>query len=116
MNRRTMTTKWRTAVALAALLALGDVGGIARAAERSEDQKDTAALANMKMTLPQAIATAEQQVGGKAVGADVMGENGATRIAVEVAGPAGVKTVLVDAQSGKVTATHDGGGDSEDND
>ncbi len=103
-------------LALAGLLAFGAVGSIARAAERNQDQADVAALASMKVTLPQAIATAEQQAGGKAVGADVVQENGATSIAVEVAGQSGVKTVLIDAQSGKVTATHNGGQDHEDND
>lgn len=116
MNIETMMTKRRAAMALAALLALGAAGGIAHASERSEDQTDVAALASMKVTLSQAIATAEQQAGGKAVGADVIQENGATRIAVEVAGQGSVKTVLIDAQSGKVTAAHEGGQDGEDDD
>lgn len=102
--------------ALAALLAAGAAGGIAFAKDTDQDARDTAALAGMKVTLPQAIATAEQQAGGRAVGADVSQERGATRIAVEVAGPGGVKTVLVDAQTGQVTATRDGGQDGEDND
>lgn len=103
-------------IALAALLGLGAAGGVAHASDRDQDQRDTAALAHMKVTLTQAIAAAEQQMGGKAVGADVVQEDGATRIAVELAGQQGVKTALVDAQSGKVTATHDGGQDHEDND
>ena len=104
--------------ALAGLLAVGAAGGIANAKDQDHDQdgRDTAALAGMKVTLAQAIATAEQQAGGRAVGADVSREKGATRIAVEVAGPQGVKTVLVDPQTGQVTATHDGGQDDEDND
>ena len=35
---------------------------------------------------------------------------------VEVAGPGGIKTVLVDAQTGKVTATNASSADREDND
>ena len=101
---------------LATLLALGAAGGIAYAADHKQDQRDIAALANMKVTLTQAITTAELQVGGKAVGADVSQEKGVTQIAVEVVGQQGVKTVLVDAQSGKVTATRDAGQDREDND
>jgi uncharacterized membrane protein YkoI len=99
---------------LAALLAVG----VAHAKDRDHEQeaRDTAALATMKVTLQQAIGTAEQQTGSRAMGADVSQERGATRIAVEVAGPQGVKTVLVDAQTGQVTATHDGGRDDEDND
>jgi len=77
---------------------------------------DAAALAGMKVTLTQAITMAEQQGGGRAIGADVSQENGAIRIAVEVAGPQGVKTVLVDAQTGQVNATRDGDQDGEDND
>jgi uncharacterized membrane protein YkoI len=99
------------------LLAVG-AGGIAQAKDRDREQdaRDAAALAGMKVTLQQAITTAEQQAGGRAVGADVSQERGVPRIAVEVAGPQGVKTVLVDAQSGHVTATHDGGQDGEDED
>lgn len=111
-----MNAKKIALAAFATLLTLGTVGGIAHAADRNQDQRDTTALGNMKVTLQQAIATAEQQTGGRAVGADVSQENGATRIAVEVVGQAGVKTVLVDGQSGKVTATHDAGQDHEDND
>ena len=37
-------------------------------------------------------------------------------VAVEVVGPQGVKTVLVDAQISQVTATYDGGQDGGDND
>ena len=111
-----MNAKKIALAAFATLLTLGTAGEIAHAADRDQDQRDTAALANMKVTLQQAIATAEQQAGGRAVGADVSQENGATRIAVEVAGQAGVKTVLIDGQSGKVTATHDAGQDHEDND
>lgn len=111
-----MNTERIVPLALAALLAAGAVGGVARAEDRdrNEDRRDAAALAGMKVTLQQAIATAEQQAGGRAVGADVSREQGATRIAVEIAGPQGVKTVLVDAQTGQVTAAHNGGRDGED--
>lgn len=111
-----MNTERIVPLALAALLAAGAVGGVARAEDRdrNEDRRDAAALAGIKVTLQQAIATAEQQAGGRAVGADVSREQGATRIAVEIAGPQGVKTVLVDAQTGQVTAAHDGGRDGED--
>lgn len=113
-----MTISPIVAPALAALVLVSTTIGFAQAQDRenNQDRRDTAALATMKVTLPQAIATAEQQVGGQAVGADVSQERGTVRIAVEVAGPQGVKTVLVDAQTGQVTATHSGGQDGEDND
>ena len=111
-----MNTKRITTFALATLLAMGTAGGIAHAKDNDRDGQDAAALAGMKVTLSQAIAMAEGQAGGRAVGADVSQEGGATRIAVEVVGPQGVKTVMVDGATGQVTATRDGGGDSEDND
>lgn len=103
-------------VALAAVVITGAAGGLAFAKERGDAGNDAAALASTKVTLQQAIATAEQQAGGRAVSADIKQERGAARIEVEVAGPQGVKTVLVDAQSGQVTATHAGDQDNEDQD
>lgn len=101
-------------VALAATVITVAAGSLASSKERGEAGHDAAALVNAKVTLQQAIATAEQQAGGKAVGAGVDNENGIVRIAVEVAGSQGMRTVLVDPQSGQVTATHDG--DREEND
>ena len=94
-----MNTKRIATFAVAALLAGAVGGGVAYAKDRDgeQDGRDVAALASMTVTLPQAIATAEQQTGGRAIGADVTQEHGATNIAVEIAGPQGVKTVLVDA-------------------
>lgn len=103
-------------IALAALVATGAAGGLAFAKERGDVGNDAAALANTKVTLQQAIATAEQQAGGRAVSADIGQERGATRIEVEVVGPQGVKTVMVDAQTGQVTATRDGDQDENEND
>lgn len=113
-----MNIKRIAAFTLAALLAVGAIGGLALAKDRAHDQdkRDVTALAGMKVTLAQAIATAEQQVGGQAVGADVSQEKGATRISVEVSGPHGMRTVMLDGQTGQVTATHDGGQDSGDDD
>ncbi len=108
-----MSIKRTLPIALAAVAA---IGGGAWAQGRGEDSRDAAALAGMRVTLQQAIATAEGQAGGRAVGADVSQQGGATRISVEVAGPQGVKTVMVDGATGQVTATRDSGGDNEDND
>ena len=110
----TMKTIHAVPLALAALLALGAVDGIAHAAERNQDQADIAALASHEGHAAAGDRDGRAAGRGKAVSADVVQESGATRIAVEVGGQGGVKTVLVDAQSGKVTATHDGGQDRED--
>lgn len=102
-------------IALAALIATGAAGSGAYAKEHGDEGQNAQALANSKVTLSQAIATAEQQAGGRAVGAGVDDENGTVRIAVEVASNQGVKTVLIDPQSGQVTGTK-ADDDSEEND
>lgn len=95
-------------MALVGLLASGAGAGTAFAASNDEANEATA-LQNAKVTLPQAIATAEQQTGGKAFDAGVDSKNGQTRIAVETNGTKGFQTVIVDAQSGQVVGTHAGG-------
>jgi len=95
-----------THAALAGLLIAGTLAGTALAAGSDENQEATA-LQNAKVTLTQAIATAEQQTGGKAFDAGVDIKDAQTRIAVETNGPKGVQTVTVDAQSGHV-GTHAG--------
>ncbi len=111
-----MNKKHFIPIALAALLATGAASGIALAAENGHKENDAAMLASAKVTLQQAITTAEQQAGGRAVSADLKQEKGVARIEVEVAGPQGAKTVLVDAQNGQVTATHAADQADEDND
>ena len=108
-----IASKYIASLALAAVLAFGTA---AHAKTGDQDSRDIAALDGMKITLQQAIVTAEQQAGGRAVSADVKQENGGTRIAVEVVGTGGVKTVLVDARSGAVTAAHGADGDDDDDD
>ena len=102
--------------ALAAIIITGAAGGFAFAKERGHADPDAAALANMTVTLQEAIATAERQANGRAVSADIQQEHGAAQIEVEVVGPQGAKTVLVDAKSGQVTATRAGGQDDDDQD
>jgi uncharacterized membrane protein YkoI len=102
-----MNTKLTTALALAGLLAAGTLGA-AHAAGQDEDQEATA-LQGAKVSLIQAITTAEQQTGGQAFDAGVDKKGGQTRIAVETNGPKGVQTVTIDAQSGQVVGTHAGG-------
>lgn len=101
-------------IALAVLVATGTAGGFAIAQERGQPGRNEASLTTTAVTLQQAIATAEQQAGGRAVSADIERERGATQIEVKVAGPQSVKTVVVDAQSGQVTATRAGDQDDQD--
>jgi len=103
-----MNTKTLATLAIAGLLSTGALAGTALAAGNDEAQEATA-LQGAKITLPQAIATAEQQTGGKAFDAGVDIDHGATRIAVETNGPKGVQTVTVDPQSGQVVGVHAGG-------
>lgn len=100
-----MNTRRIPALALAGLLA---IGGTAFAAKQ-ENNTEAAAMRDAKVSLSQAIGTAEQQTGGHAYDAGVHVKGGRTRIAVETEGPRGIVTVTVDAQSGAVIGTHAGG-------
>jgi uncharacterized membrane protein YkoI len=102
-----MNTKRIVILVAAGLIATGAGGSLAYAEEHG-DHSGAQAVANSRISLSQAIATAEQQAGGKAVGAGVDNENGTVRIAVDVASGQGVKTVLVDPQTGQVTGTKAG--------
>ena len=73
------------------------------------ETKEETALQGTRITLPDAIATAERQTGGKAYDAGVDADHGAPRIVVETNGPKGVQTVVVDAGSGQVIGGHAGG-------
>ena len=101
-----MHTKQIATFTLAALLATGGLAGVALAS--SNENGEAAALQGAKISLMQAIATAEQQTGGKAFDAGVDNEHGNVRIAVETNGPKGVQTVFVDPQSGQVIGAHAG--------
>ncbi len=103
-----MNTKLIATLALAGLLATGAIAGTAVAAGDDVDREATA-LQGAKISLTQAIATAEQQTGGKAFDAGVDTKGGQTHIVVETNGPKGVQTVSVDAQSGQVVGSHAGG-------
>ncbi len=112
-----MNTRKFAPLAFAVILATGAASTAALAKGGHEESQDAAALANAKVTLSQAIATAEQQAGGKAISAGVDNENGTVRIAVDVASNQGVKTVLVDPQTGQATGTKPAGdGDHEEAD
>jgi type II secretory pathway pseudopilin PulG len=78
-------------------------------AASSDEGREATALQGAKVTLLQAISTAEQQTGGKAFDAGVGFKDGKPQIVVETNGPKGVQTVTVDPQSGQIIGTHAGG-------
>jgi uncharacterized membrane protein YkoI len=79
--------------------------GVAMAKENESKTNEMAIMANAKVTMAQAIATAESQVGGKAVGAGIEDQNGAVAFEVEVLKDGQKHRVLVDTQSGQVVKT-----------
>ncbi len=103
MIRRKLLT-----AALAGVIASGAIGGSVAAYARDNEQAtdDAAIMANAKVTMAQAIATAEQQVGGRAVGTGIEDQDGTVYIEVQVALKDGTRQkVLIDPQSGKVVKT-----------
>jgi uncharacterized membrane protein YkoI len=95
-------------ITLACGLAAVSLAGAAFAAESGELAEQDV-LAKGKITLSQAIATAEGHTGGKAYDAGVQVEQGKPRLAIETNGPNGVQTVIIDADTGRVVGTHAGG-------
>jgi len=108
----TTTRRFRPRIALPALAGVLVLGlASAALAKENQDQSDAATMAAAKVSLSQAIATAEQHAKGKAFDAGVDNQNGKARISVEVAGSQGVQTVLIDPATGAVVGTHAGGED-----
>jgi len=103
-----MNTKLIASLALTGMVTAGALSSTAFANGNDEDREATA-LQGAKVSLPQAIASAEQQTGGRAYDAGVDVKGGQTRIVVETNGPKGVQTVAIDAQTGQVVASHAGG-------
>ena len=110
-------------VAAASLGLTGALAGAAYAKNGRESATDEAAIvASAKVTLAQAIAAAESQVGGKAVGSGIEDRNGTVAFEVEVLKDGQRHKVLIDPQSGQVVKSavadneHDGNGDEHDDD
>lgn len=109
-----------------ALIAALTAGGVGMAFAKSSgtngsptEQSDAlklAALADAKVSITDAIAIAEKDGGGKAVDAGFADENGSYAYEVEVLDTNGEQTVLVDAQSGKVTKVAQKANDNDDQD
>lgn len=105
--------------ALSVMLLATVVVGIAVAHPESERRlvDDSAALAaNAKITLAQAISTAEQQVRGKAISASVEVRREKALYIVDVVKDGQIRTAVVDTQTGALVDTFVGDGDDEDED
>jgi uncharacterized membrane protein YkoI len=111
----------KTTAAIAAAIAAVAIGGGAYAAKSTGQEDDALAIVNAQVTLSQAIAAAEQHVGGgKAAKAEFEQENGKWAFDVEVVKDRKVMDVKVDATNGKVLSAtedkvdHDDGNDKKD--
>lgn len=92
--------------AFAGMMAFSAIGLPIAAYAHSERATDEAAImANAKVTMAQAMATAEQQVGGKAVGTGIEDQDGTVYFEVQVLKDGKRQKVLVDPQTGKVVKT-----------
>jgi uncharacterized membrane protein YkoI len=97
-------------LAMAGVIAAGTLGAGAAFSRESDHRTDEAAImANSKVSMAQAIATAEQHTGGKAVGTGIEDQDGTVFLEVQVIKNNERQKVLVDPQSGSVvkTATED---------
>jgi uncharacterized membrane protein YkoI len=91
-------------------VALGLAGGVAAFAKAGADTENNAladlAKAKAKVTLSQAISAAEAQAGGRAIQAELDGENGTTVYKVEVvSADSQARDVTVDVTEGKVLSS-----------
>lgn len=99
-----MTRSKLLSLMTAGVLAAGTLG--AGAAYAKDNQTNEAAImANAKITMAQAIATAEQQTGGKAVGSGIEDQDGTVFLEVQVLKANQRQKVLIDPQSGQVVKT-----------
>lgn len=89
---------------LVAALAIAGTAPAFASEHSDSDRSDAAMVSNAKTTLVQAIATAEQDAGGKALKARADNENGSLVYKIEVAKGDVIQMVTVDAATGKVTA------------
>jgi uncharacterized membrane protein YkoI len=82
------------------------VGGLAAAYAGNDNAADEATImANAKITMAQAIAAAEQQVGGRAIGSGIEDQDGTVYYEVQVVKDGSRQNVLIDPQTGKIIKT-----------
>lgn len=98
-------TPIKTLAVAASILTAGAVGMASAFAHEQHDAAtdEAAIMANAKITMAQAIAAAEQAVGGKAVGTGIEDQDGTVSFEVEVLKDSARHKVLVDPQTGQVT-------------
>lgn len=100
--------------ALLMVASVATAGGIAYAQQSNVTQNDAiAGLAQAKISIAQAIATAEQQATGKASRAELQNENGRLVYGVEIAANGQAIDVKVDAIDGRVLSVQADEGDTE---
>ena len=100
------------------VVALVTGGGMAWAVtgQQAAMENDALAIAKAKVSLAQAIATAEQHAGGKATRAEFEHEKGSWIFDVEVASGAKVFDVRIDAEKGVVLSSQEDKADHDDHD
>lgn len=115
MKRKLLSMIAGTAVVLGGM-------GAAMAATQQGQGEDDPNIGQAKVTLTQAIAAAEQKVGGRAAHAELNDENGKLVFGVEVVNGQQATDVKVDAMSGQVLSAqadqadveHEGKGEAND--
>ena len=100
------------------VVALTTGGGMAYAvsSHQASMENDALAISNAKISLTQAIATAEQQTGGKATSAEFEHEQGRWLAAVEVVKGGVVFDVSIDAERGAILSSKEGKADHHEHD
>ena len=104
MNIRTNPTRLHAAaIGLVVILAAGGSALAADTGKGETDQAEMEKVMSATVTLTDAIAKAEQAVGGQAFDATISDEKGDNAWEIELANADGtVKTVMVDIKTGKV--------------
>ena len=110
-----MFRKQTIPVAMATIISLASAAGIAYAGDELSDKEEMAAILDAKIPLAQAIATAEQETGGKALGASLEKRDGAIGFSVDVVKGDTAQEVFIDTQSGKVLKVVTDQGDNGEN-
>ena len=92
------------ALAMVSVLTMGTLAaaGAAYAKDKELRTNEAAIMANAKVTMAQAIATAEQKTGGKTVGTGIEDQDGTVFLEVQVLKDNQRHSVLIDPQSGQV--------------
>jgi uncharacterized membrane protein YkoI len=88
--------------ATAGVIAAGTLAGAAFARENDNRTDEAAVIANSKISMAQAITTAERQTGGKAVGTGIEDQDGTVFLEVQVVKNNQRQKVLIDPKSGNV--------------